>query len=277
METYRKKLRGDAEYAAFVPDRLSTLQLDMSSRTACIAETEAALERLNASAETMTAEQIRTRINLEAEDSWMLSAGKYFSPFGLTFYTNGLTDEERQEIAHLAEASIYAIETLEELPLCGRLLRNAHYLMCRGPRYEKRYPGEFRTSPVWIGRRGCTLREAVFVAPVDEVMIDAFSDLERFIHQESDLHPLVRAALIHYQFETIRPFIDANGRVGRLLNTLFLLESGMIRQPVLRWSQALGRFGDRYCMELQRVRETGSYDAWIDFYLLSVKEAAALC
>ena len=275
MEIYRKQLRGNAGYSAFVPVPLSSLTIDTTSLATRIGETENALARFNESASAMSEEEVSAALRGEAEDSWMLSAGKYFSPFGLTFYTNGLTEEERQEIADLVQASRYAVEAREELPVCGRLLRNAHYLMCRGPRYEKRYPGEFRTSPVWIGREGCTLNDAQFVPPVDEAMTGAFSELERFINEESTLDPLVRAALIHYQFETIHPFIDANGRVGRLLNTLFLLESGVIHQPVLRWSRALGRFGDRYAMELQRLHETGAYEAWIGFYLLSLKEAVA--
>lgn len=275
MGYYRNTGRGDAAFAYYVPDALTALRIDTVPFCTMIGETEAALVRLNASTETMSDQQVRTALDEEARDSWMLSAGKYFSPFGLTFFSGGLTDAEQREIADLSEASLYAVEALAELPLCWRLLRNAHYLMCRGPRYEKRYPGEFRSSPVWIGREGSSLNDALFVPPVDEAMSDALSELERFIHEESSLHPLVRAALIHAQFETIHPFIDANGRAGRLLNTLFLLDSGVIRQPLLRWSRALGRFGDRYGMELQRVRETGSYESWIGFYLLSLKEAAA--
>ena len=275
MGTYRKMiLRGNAEYTIFIPDPLASLEIDTTFLAPLIGETEAALKQWNQSAETWTDGEIAAMQASEAEDSWMLSAGKYFSPFSLTFHANGLSQEERQEIIHLTEACTYAVGALKELPLCGRLLRNAHYLMCRGPRYEKRYPGEFRSSPVWIGREGCTLKEALFVPPAGEAMTEAFSELEKFIHADSGLHPLVRAALIHYQFETIHPFIDANGRVGRLLNTLFLLESGMIRQPALQWSSALGRFGDRYCAALQRVHQTGSYEAWIGFFLLSLKEAA---
>lgn len=275
MGNYRTIRRGNVEFTAFLPAPLASLQIDTTPLAPLIDETQQALMRLNQTAESMSDEEIRAVVGQEAEDSWMLSAGKYFSPFGLTFYANGLTLPEQQEIADLAQACRYAVEAREELPLCGRLLRNAHYLMCRGPRYEKRYPGEFRTSPVWIGREGCSLSDAQFIPPVDDDMTAAFSELEQFIHAESDLHPLVRAALIHYQFETIHPFIDANGRVGRLLNTLFLLDCGMLGRPVLRWSRTLGRFGDRYAMELQRLHETGAYEEWIGFFLLTLKEAAA--
>lgn len=118
--------------------------------------------------------------------------------------------------------------------------------MCQSALYEKKYPGEFRTSPVWIGPEGCNLKNALFVPPTEEDMTEAFSELEKFIHEESNLHPLVQAALIHYQFETIHPFIDANGRTGRLLNLLFLLDHKAIRKPALIFSYTLGKYGVQY-------------------------------
>lgn len=274
MGTYRKKLRGEAGYVSFVPASLGSLEVDTSLLEGLIKETEVALGRLDAAASAMTEEEVSEVIRKEAGDSCRLAAGKYFSPFGLSIFPDGGENEEQVEAAHLAEAIVYAVEALEALPISGRLLKNAHYLMCRSPRYEKKYPGEFRTSPVWLGKEGCTLKDATFIPPTDEDMTDAFSELEKFINMESDLNPLVRAALVHYQFEAIHPFIDANGRTGRLLNTLFLLENRIIRKPVLRWSRTLWKYSDRYYAELQRVHETGRYDGWIRFFLLSMKEAA---
>lgn len=273
MGTYRKRLQGEAGYVSFVPAPLGSLEVDTSCLEGLIKEAENAIARLDTAASSMTEAEVSEIIRKEAGDSCRLAARKYFSPFGLSVTLDEKEDEEQVEATHLAEAIAYAVEALEALPISGRLLKNAHYLMCRSPRYEKKYPGEFRTSPVWLGKEGCTLKDASFIPPTDEDMTDAFSELEKFINMESDLNPLVRAALVHYQFEVIHPFIDANGRTGRLLNTLFLLENRIIRKPVLRWSHILWKYSDRYYAELQRVHETGKYDDWIRFFLLSMKEA----
>ncbi len=274
MGTYRKRLQGEAGYVSFIPASLQSLEVDTSPLDGLIKETETALVRLGTAASSMTEEEVSEVIRKEAGDSCGLAAGKYFSPFGLSVSLDGKEDGEQLETAHLAEAIAYAVGALEVLPISGRLLKSAHYLMCRSPRYEKKYPGEFRTSPVWLGKEGCTLRDATFIPPTDEDMTDAFSELEKFINMESDLNPLVRAALVHYQFEATHPFIDANGRMGRLLNMLFLIENGIIRKPVLRWSHILGKYAARYYAELQHVHETGRYENWIRFFLLSLKEAA---
>ena len=273
MGTYRKRLRGKAAYASFVPDSLLSWQEEISSLTEPISKAEQALDHLHTLADTLNEEQLAALFQQEAEDSWMLSAGLTFLPFGITTLFNRWDEEQQQEIDHLLEASAYAIQALREWPICGRLLKKAHYLMCQGPKYAKKYPGEFRTSPIWIGKEGCTLQNASFIPPTDDDLIEAFSDLEKFINDPSDLPLLVRAALIHYQFETIHPFIDANGRVGRLLNTLFLLENQLLTRPILLWSAALGQAGGGYAAELQRLHETGNYLAWIRFYLDSIAEA----
>ena len=274
MGTYRKKLRGEAQYTSFVPTPLTALTIDVSGLEVWIKEAEDALRRLRESSSVWTADAVGDIIRKESEDSWMLSAERLFSPFGVLFPSSNCSYADQAEISHLAEATTYAVGALDELPLCGRLLKNIHYLMCRGDRYEKKYPGEFRSSPLWLGPEGCTLKNASYVPPADDDMVEAFSALEKFINEDSDMSPLVRAALIHYQFEAIHPFIDANGRVGRVLNTLFLLETRLLEKPVLRWSHILWKYCDRYYAELQRVHATGRYEPWIRFFLLSLREAA---
>lgn len=274
MGTYRRQLSGDAQYASFVPDSLFSVQIDESRLKELLEETRQAFAELNRSASTLTDEEVKTFLKKEAESSWMLAAGKYFSPFGMPVLSIFWTLEEQVEISHLEKALLYALESRQELPVCGRMLKNAHYLICSGPLYEKKYPGEFRVSPGWIGKQGCSLQEALFVPPVYEDLTNAFSELEQFIHAESEMDPFVKAALIHYQFETIHPFIDANGRVGRLLNLLFLLDNGVIVKPVLLLSDTLGKYAGRYETELQKVHETGEYEPWIIFFLYMLKEAA---
>lgn len=274
MGNYRKRLQGETGYVSFVLTPLASLEVDIKPLEELIKETEATLGQLDMTISKMTEENVLEVIQKEAEDSCELATGKCFSLFGLPGSFSGWKNRELMEVTHLVDAISYAVETLGVLPISGRLLKNAHYLMCRSPRYEKKYPGEFRTSPVWLGKEGCMLKEAMFIPPTDEDMIDAFSELEKFINEETNMNLLIRAALVHYQFEAIHPFIDANGRVGRLLNTLFLLENGIIRKPVLRWSHILAKYAVRYYAELQHVHETGRYENWIRFFLLSLKEAA---
>lgn len=274
MGTYRKKLQGTAQYTSFIPAPLSTVHVEEELLTPFVREAQEAIDQLNQTLCKLEEEEVQKVLRKEAEASWMLSAGKYFFPFGIPSFSSQWNEEEQEEIRQLTEASTYALDSLETLPLCGRLLKNAHYLMCQSTLYEKKYPGEFRNSPVWIGPEGCNLKNALFVPPTEEDMTEAFSELEKFIHEKSDLHILIRAALIHYQFEAIHPFIDANGRTGRLLHLLFLFDHKVIREPAFIFSYTLGKYALRYYTELQKVHESGAYESWVIFFLQTLKEAA---
>jgi Fic family protein len=210
----------------------------------------------------------------EAKSSWQLSSGKNDNPFSFCFSGATFSEEDRREIDDIVAATNYGIDVMEQLPLSTRLFKQIHYLVARSPRYEKKYPGEYRTSPVWIGRVGSDLRTAQFVAPVEEDMIPAITALENYINYDNSEHPLVQAALIHYQFEAIHPFIDCNGRVGRILNTLFLIERGLLEHPVLPISESLKRVAAQYYMLLQEVSDTGNYDMWVKFFLRMVTDSA---
>lgn len=274
MGTYRKKLQGTAQYTSFIPAPLSAVHVEEELLAPFVSEAQEAIDQLNQAIGKLEEEEVQRILRKEAEASWMLAAGKYFFPFGIPSFSSHWNEEEQEEIQHLTEASLYALDSLETLPLCGRLLKNAHYLMCQSALYEKKYPREFRTSPVWIGPEGCNLKNALFVPPTEEDMTEAFSELEKFIHEESNLHLLIRASLIHYQFEAIHPFIDANGRTGRLLNLLFLFDHKVIQKPALIFSYTLGKYSTRYYTELQKVHESGAYESWVIFFLQTLKEAA---
>lgn len=270
---YRKNLSGEMTFNSFLPMPLSDIQIVHTEQLdSLILEVEKVICNWNAYSAELSDKQIQLLMKKEAEYSCKLALGEKPLPFGIIMKARPELEEDTE---HLFQATSYALEATEELPLSGRLLKNAHYLMCNSERYRKKYPGEFRNSPVWIGKEGCSLKNALFVPPVYEDMTDAFSELERYINYEKSENVFVRAALIHYQFETIHPFIDANGRTGRLLNTLYLLENGIIQKPVLRWSEILWRCSDRYYAELQQVHETGVFDNWIRFFLDSLKRATA--
>ncbi len=178
------------------------------------------------------------------------------------------------DVINYIKASEFAIKRLQELPLCNRLIKETHAVLMEGVRGQEKNPGEFRYSQNWIGGQGSTLKNARYIPPNPEDMKEAISDLEKYMNAEDSLDPLVRAALIHYQFETIHPFLDGNGRVGRLLITLFLMEKKILTTPALYISYFLKRNRIEYYDRMTEVRRKGNYEQWITFFLQAVMESA---
>ena len=178
------------------------------------------------------------------------------------------------DVINYIKASEFAIKRLQELPLCNRLIKETHAVLMEGVRGQEKNPGEFRYSQNWIGGQGSTLKNARYIPPNPEDMKEAISDLEKYMNAEDSLDPLVRAALIHYQFETIHPFLDGNGRVGRLLITLFLMEKKILTAQALYISYFLKRNRIEYYDRMTEVRRKGNYEQWITFFLQAVMESA---
>lgn len=178
------------------------------------------------------------------------------------------------DVVNYIKATDYAVNRLDTLPLCNRLLRETHAVLMEGVRGQEKYPGEFRRSQNWIGGRGSSLRTARYIPPSPEDMEIAMSDLEKYINAEDGLDDLIRAALIHYQFETIHPFLDGNGRIGRLLITLYLMERKALTTPALYISYFLKRNRVEYYDRMTQVRKSGNYEQWIRFFLQAVEECA---
>ena len=178
------------------------------------------------------------------------------------------------DVINYIKASEFAVKRLQELPLCNRLIKETHAVLMEGVRGQEKNPGEFRYSQNWIGGQGSTLKNARYIPPNPEDMKEAISDLEKYMNAEDHLDPLVRAALIHYQFETIHPFLDGNGRVGRLLITLFLMEKKILTTPALYISYFLKRNRIEYYDRMTEVRRKGNYEQWITFFLQAVMESA---
>ncbi|MDR1533026.1 MAG: Fic family protein [Clostridiales bacterium] len=179
-------------------------------------------------------------------------------------------------VINYIKATKYAIQRLNDLPLCNRLIRETHAVLMENVRGQEKTPGEFRRSQNWIGGSGSTLRTARYIPPTPEYMNEAMSRLERFMNQDEyfgSLDVLVRAALIHYQFETIHPFLDGNGRIGRLLVILFLMAKGLISTPALYISYFLKRNRAEYYDRLAYVRTAGDYEQWVSFFLSAIKES----
>lgn len=181
---------------------------------------------------------------------------------------------EVADVIKYIKAIEFAIDRLNELPLCNRLIREAHAILMEGIRGQEKSPGEFRTSQNRIGGQGSSLKNARFIPPTPEDMEIAMNDLEKYMNDADELDVIVQAALIHYQFETIHPFLDGNGRIGRLLITLYLMQKGVLTTPSLYISYFLKKNRIEYYDRLTDVRQNGTYEQWVKFFLRAVYESA---
>lgn len=176
-----------------------------------------------------------------------------------------------EEVQNYIEAMNNAVELLGKLPFSSRLIKMTHKILLQGVRGENRMPGEFRKSQNWIG--GASINDAVFIPPVHTSVPELISDLENFANDLSNPLPdLLKIALIHYQFETIHPFLDGNGRIGRLLITLYLVSKGILKKPILYLSDFFERNRTLYYDNLMRVRTHNDLNQWFKFFLVGVIE-----
>lgn len=181
---------------------------------------------------------------------------------------------EVADVVNVVKATHYAMNRLNDLPLCNRLIKETHSILMDGIRGSDKNPGEFRRSQNWLGGMGSTIRTAQYIPPNVQDMVDAMSDLEKYVNADSSIDPLIKAGLIHYQFETIHPFLDGNGRIGRLLIQLFLTQTKVLELPSLSISYYLKRYRTEYYDRLTEVRRTGQYEQWIKFFLKAIYESA---
>jgi Fic family protein len=177
------------------------------------------------------------------------------------------------EVHNYSKALHYAIDQLNALPISTRLIQSAHQILMEGVRGQHKQPGEYRRSQNWIG--GATLADAIYVPPAHTAIPELMSDLEQFIHRDDIMIPeLIRIAIVHFQFETIHPFLDGNGRIGRLLIPLYLVEKKLLERPILYLSEFLEKNRMLYYDNLTRVRESNVIRQWFRFFLVGIIETA---
>lgn len=190
---------------------------------------------------------------------------------------NQVDDQRRDDIGEVinyVRAMNWGLRELDSFPLSLRLIRNIHKILLENTRGSNRNPGEFRTSQNWIGPAGCSLSNATFVPPAVPDMEKALSDLELYLYEDDGLPALVKIALIHAQFETIHPFLDGNGRMGRLLITFWLCQQQILTKPLLYLSYYFKQNRSEYYDRLMDVRKKGNWEEWIKFFLRGVAEVA---
>jgi len=184
--------------------------------------------------------------------------------------TNSPEDSDVREVHNYVTAMRHGLQRLKELPLSLRLVRELHLKLMRGVRGQEQQPGEFRRRQNWVGPEKCRIQDSIYVPPPVEELDRTLTEWEAFLHAPEALPPLIKCAAVHAQFESIHPFLDGNGRVGRLLITLFLCEKGHLTLPLLYLSGYLEKNRGEYYGRLQSIREEGDWQGWIEFFLEAV-------
>lgn len=264
-------------YAAFYPNPLPRTLTYPEATVNLLAEATASVNRLAGVSRLLPTADILIGpyVRLEAVLSSRIEGTQATIGDLLLFEAGGEVEQraDAQEVLNYVHALEEAQGRLSELPLSARLVREAHATLMAGVRGEHATPGEFRTTQNWIGPAGATIAEATFVPPPPDEVGAAMANLEKFLHDRT-LPNLIAVALAHYQFETIHPFVDGNGRIGRLLIPLILIERGVLELPVLYLSAYFERNRDEYYDLLNQTRFGGDPFPWLDFFLVGVARYA---
>ena len=275
---YVKQLSG---YRAFIPNPLPPdppIKYDGELRN-LLSQADRALARLDGITTILPNPELFVGMYVKKEA--LLSSqieGTQASLEGVLKFEANLTPSEDvneiKEVVNYIKALDYGMKRLEELPISNRLIKEIHRILITGTRGTNKTPGEFRRSQNWIGPAGANLNKATFVPPPPDIVPELMSNLEKFIHRKDDIPPLIKIAFIHAQFETIHPFLDGNGRIGRLLITFYLYWRGILTRPLLYLSFYLKKHRNEYYDWLMKVRLKGEWEMWLKFLLNGVIEVS---
>lgn len=275
------QLAGDLRYRAFIPKQLPPdppIVFD-AELLSLLSNADRALGRLDGIAEILPDPDLFVAMYVRKEA--VLSSqieGTQSSLVDLLEYESDKAAKgipgDVEEVVNYVHAMNYGLDRLSELPISLRLIKEVHEKLLIGTRGSERRPGEFRSTQNWIGPAGCTLANASFVPPPPHEVIPTLGRLESYIHDESPMPVLVKTGLVHAQFETIHPFLDGNGRVGRLLITLLLCERGILKRPLLYISHFFKQNRSEYYDRLSGIRTRGDWEGWIKFFLTGVYQVS---
>ena len=270
-----KLKRMQSDYECFVPNNLQNIDINIGADTSrLINKAYLLLGRLDGMA--ITLPDIDLFVSMYVQKEAVISSqieGTQASLIDvLQKDRNNEKIKETEEIVNYIKATNYAINRIKDLPLSMRLIRETHKVLLSKVRGEEKMPGEFRKSQNWIGPSGSTLKTASFIPPAPSEMDICLSDLEKYIYEEDKVDDLIKIALMHYQFETIHPFLDGNGRIGRLLIILYLKEKGLIEYPILYLSYFFKKNRSKYYELLNNVRFKGEFEEWIKFFIEGICE-----
>ena len=275
-------VRQPTGYSAFIPARLPPvppvrLAGDLQ---ALLSRADRALGRLDGSVATLPNPDflvlmyVRKEAVLSSQIEGTQSSLQDLLAAEAELFEPGDFPRDVDEVINYIAAMKLGLERLSELPVSMRLIREIHERLLQGVRGSRLTPGELRRSQNWIGPGNATLSSATFVPPPPEEVPAALGDLETFLHAEDDLPLLIRIGLAHAQFETIHPFLDGNGRVGRLLITFLLTERGVLHKPALYLSHWFRQYRQEYYDRLQAVRDAGDWEGWLTFFLRGVEQVS---
>lgn len=269
--TYIKQIHG---YQAFIPKPLppDPLIIDWEMQE-LLSKADRALGRLDGITEILPNPDlfVSMYIKQEAVLSNQIEGTQASLVDILEFESKGTQTKDVQEVVNYIKAINYGLNRLATLPLSLRLIKEIHQILVSGTRGSERNPGEFRTTQNWIGSLGCTINDASFVPPPVHEMNMAMGDLEKFLHDKNIKLPLlIKVGLAHAQFETIHPFLDGNGRMGRLLITFLLCNSGVLKKPLLYLSYYFKKHRNEYYSHIQDIRDNDKWEAWLKFFLRGI-------
>jgi Fic family protein len=275
---YKTNLSKDSMYESFYPTRLQDIKFDKFNKETLelLSAANYILGELNGLSKGINDvnQFIAAYVRKEALYSSQIEGTQATLEDIFSTTESSILNKDIEDVVNYVKAQNYGIKLLEEYPICNRYIRMIHKVLLNNTRGSKLNPGEYRQSQNWIGHSGSTLKNASYIPPNVLDMNECLAYLEKYINEDFDLDDLIKAALIHYQFETIHPFLDGNGRIGRILIILYLISRKKLKYPCLYLSYYLKKNQFEYYERMSIVRKNNDYIQWINFFLKGIIEMA---